>query len=197
MQVLPTSVRRVACALLAVAFLGTTALLAGCGGERNGGPDSAARSEELTPGQFPAKRPTSATPPPPPQLRNPETAVYSYLLWISYAYRILNSEVATPTFSEFEEVRVNSYVQLNKQQGRAIDQRLLDVKVRGNESQGATATLAITETWAYRYIDIQTGEYSGPPYEVSYDSTYTVVNKGEDRWVVDRVVAESTSGEVK
>lgn len=187
---------RAVCALLIMSLAGTALLLGGCSPAKTG-EDTAARSEELTPGEFPEKTPSPATPPPPPQLKNPQTAVYSYLLWISYAYRILNSDVASQTFSPYEEVRVNSYVQLNRQEQRAIDQRLLDVKVRDIQSGENTATVAVTETWKYRYIDIQSGDYSTPAYDVSYDTTYTVVKNADGGWVVDKVTAESRTGEVE
>lgn len=196
MQLQRRSLIRIVCALLIVSFAGTALLLAGCTPAKTG-EDTATRSEELTPGEFPEKTPAPPMQPPPPQLRDPQTAVYSYLLWISYAYRILNSDVASPTFSPYEEVRVNSYVQLNLQEQRAIDQRLLDVQVRDIQSGDSTATVAVTETWKYRYIDTKTGDYSTPAYDVSYDTTYTVVKNADGGWVVDKVAADSRSGEVK
>lgn len=147
------------------------------------------------------KKPAPAVPPPPPMTnRGPEQAVYSYLLWISFAYRILNSAVASPTYSIWEEVRVDSYVQYNKQQGRAIDQRLLLLKLKRKPviSNDTTATVAAVERWKYRYISLETKEYSSPWYDVTYDTTYTVV-RDKDRggaWVVDKVEAKAR-GEVK
>lgn len=186
---------RVLCGALIVVVLG--GLMTGCSGSRGAGGDDAARSEELTPGEFPERKPTSPTPPPPPQLKRPETAVYSYLVWISYAYRVLDSDVASHTFSPYEEVRVNSYVQLNKQEARALDQRLVDFRIRGTQTKGETATVGVIETWKYRYIDLKSGEYGSPIYDVSYDTTYTVVRQAPDRWVVDRVEAAPKTGEVK
>lgn len=187
--------RRLVCALLALACLGAAGLLAGCGG--TGGSDSAQRSEELTPGEFPDERPPAPVQPPPPQLRKPETAVYSYLLWISYAYRVADSQVARQAFSDSEEVRVNSYVELNRQKGRAIDQRLIGFEVRSVESEGDTATVSASETWRYRYIDIESGAYQGGANDATFESVYTVVRKAEHRWLVDKVEVRPTSGTVK
>lgn len=181
-------------ALLATVLIGAT-LLAGCGGASSTATTSPA-SAETTPGQFPATRPNPAQAPPPPMLREPRSAVYSYQLWISYAYRILNSDVASRTFSPYEEVRVNSYVELNRQEGRAIDQRLLKADVRSERSQGSTATVALREFWVYRYIDTKTGAYKTPVYNATYDTTYTVVKQKGD-WVVESVQAQPVGGPVK
>lgn len=165
-------------------------LVVGCESrEPNPSPDTAARSEELTPGEFPDKKPPAPVEPPPPMLRNPDTAVYSYLLWITFAYRVLNSDVATMAFDEWEEVRVNSYVEYNRQEGRAIDQRLLKFEPKTIETKGDTATVAAREEWVYRYISTSDGTYSSPAHAATYDTTYTVVNKENKGWLVHEVQA--------
>lgn len=175
---------------IAIAMVLISALLTGCGsGAANGG-GSAKRSEDMTAGEFPESIPPSVTVPPPPMLDSPRAAVLSYLLWISYAYRVLNSEVASATFSVNEEVGVNSYVQKNKEEGTALDQRLVDLKINKMQSAGATATLEAREVWRYRYIDRATGRYSSEPLDAVYDTVYTVVkNKETGSWQVDDVKA--------
>lgn len=182
--------------LLSVVLLGALTLT-GCatGGAPSG--DSAPRSQELTPGQFPSAAPPAAQAPPPPMLKSPQQSVYSYLLWISYAYRILNSDVATMAFSPYEEVRVNSYVELNRQEGRAIDQRLVSFDVKSEQSKGSTATVVGRETWRYRYIDIKTRKYKGPAYDATYDTTYTVVKYPDKGWLVDKVQATAVGAQPK
>ena len=180
----------------AIAMAGVLGLLAAgvlaCGGCRGTGVVSGSReasaSQEMTVGQFPESEPTPGKPPPPPMLTKPESSVYSYLLWISYAYRVLNSDVAVAAFSPYEEVRVSSYVEYNREQGRAIDQRLVGQIVRSVSSEGATSTVATVDAWKYRYIDIKTGKYSSPIHDASYDSTYTLV-KSDKGWLVDSVKA--------
>lgn len=134
-------------------------------------------------------------------LKDPKKSVYSYLLWISYAYRILDSNVATHTFSEWEEVRVNSYVEFNRQQGRAIDQRLVDFRVESVDpvdwTDETTVTVTARETWRYRYIDTKSVKYNTPAYSETYDTVYTVVNVPEKGWLVDKVKASSLSGQPK
>jgi len=190
------SPRLIALTLVSVLLVGVVGL-AGCSNNNGaGGPNGSGASVETTQGQFPADRPNPAKVPPPPMLRTPETAVYSYLLWISYAYRILDSNVATLTFSPYEEVRVDSYVQLNRQEGRAIDQRLLALKIKSVASTGTTATVAARESWVYRYIDMATVKYKSATLKASYDSTYTVV-KGKTGWIVDSVKAKPVGGSPK
>lgn len=140
--------------------------------------------------------PPPAVQPPPPMTREPKASVYSYLLWISYAYRIADSDVATAAFDPWEEVRVNSYVQYNKQEGRALDQKLVTFKDKPAITKGATATVSVEEGWSYRYIDMKTGRYKSPEYKATYDSTYTVVRQKDGRWLVHRVEAKPR-GEVK
>ncbi len=186
-----TFVTKAGIALALCAVLAAPLLLVGCSGGEAGPQADRPRSSELTPGEFPDDVPPVAEAPPPPMLRDPETAVYSYLRWITYAYRVLNSDVATHAFSVYEEVRVNSYVELNRQEGRAIDQRLLDFQVKDVQTVGETATVAVDETWTYRYIDIKTVKYSSPIHTVTYDTTYTVVNTEGKGWLVDKVEASA------
>lgn len=183
-------------ALVLIALLVVGLAVGGCTAKKPR-EDTAQRSEELTPGEFPETNPPAAKTPPPPMLRNPKTSVYSYLLWISYAYRILNSDVATMAFSPYEEVRVNSYVELNRQEGKAIDQRLIDFTVKNVRTKGDTSTVGVRESWRYRYIDIKSGKYNSPPYEVTYDTTYTVVNYDDKGWLVDKVQAAPEGGQPK
>jgi len=182
------TVSRMTLALLTAALLGVLAV-SGCSSGSEVGSDATPGSAEATPGAFPKDKPSAPEVPPPPMLRKPEQSVYSYLTWISYAYRILDSDVASMAFSPFEEVRVNSYVELNRQQKRAIDQRLVGFEVKSAESKGSTATVAARETWRYRYIDISTGKYNGAVNEVTYDTTYTVVSYPDKGWLVDSVKA--------
>jgi hypothetical protein len=189
-----TSPRAFAAFALAAILLGIV-LSAGCSSgdaTRTG----TAGSAETTAGTFPATTPNPGQQPPPPALADPRTAVYSYQLWISYAYRVLNSDVASRTFSPEEEVRVNSYVMYNFQEGRAIDQRLLVANVKAWESQGSTATVSMHEEWVYRYISTATGKYTSPVQNASYETTYTLVRQNDD-WVVHSVQAAPTSGPVK
>lgn len=120
-------------------------------------------------------------------LTTPESAVRSYLDWTSYAYRIATSDVATPTMSAKQAVRVDSYTQLNLQKSRLIDQALKSITF-GTPSVGSTSTLLPAhEDWTYRYVSIQTvGKTIAGPYSISYDTIYTLVKSGSG-WVVDSI----------
>lgn len=130
-------------------------------------------------------------------LSDPESAVRSYLDWTSYAYRIAESAAATPTMSAEQEVRVDSYVQLNLQKSRLLDQKL-QVIVFGKPSVGSTSTLLpAKENWAYRYVSIaEVGKTVAGPYTADYETTYTVVKNSKGDWVVDTVAVKAI-GEVK
>lgn len=121
-------------------------------------------------------------------LTTPESAVRSYLDWASYAYRVAQSSVATPTMSAAQEVRVDSYNQLNLQKSQVIDQTLQSIVFGTASVQGAHTLLPAREKWTYRYVSIKTvGETLAGPYFASYDTTYTVVQSKKGVWVVDAV----------
>lgn len=137
-----------------------------------------------------------ASKPKPPVLTTPESAVRSYLDWVSYAYRIGTSEVATPTMTPLEGVRIDSYTQYNLQKLQLLDQTLKSITFGKANIEGSRAIVPATEKWDYRYVSIKTaGKTVGGPYSASYDTTYTLVRSGQS-WVVDSVDA-AASGKVK
>jgi hypothetical protein len=125
-------------------------------------------------------------------LSSPVSAVKSYLAWVTYADRIGQSTVASPTMSANEEVRVDSYIQFYLEKSRLIDQRLASITF-GHASTGATSTLVPTnESWTYSYLSVAEGNaVVGGPYAASYDATYTVVERPDGSWVVDLVTAKA------
>jgi hypothetical protein len=147
---------------------------------------------------------TTATPatgsaPAPAQadLSTPVAAVRSYLDWVSYAYRVGDSDVASETMTAEELVRVDAYIQYNRQQGRLLDQKLVAFAPGHASVEGTRVVLPAREAWRYSYPP--TAESTGsvtPTYTASYDATYTVVSKGPKRWVVASVEARP-HGEVK
>jgi hypothetical protein len=130
-------------------------------------------------------------------LTSPKSAVTSYLDWTSYAYRTGQSVVATKTMSADEEVRVDSYIQLNIQKSRLIDQKLTSITF-GKPSAGTTNTvLPAKEHWTYSYLSIAEGnKVLGGPYTVIYNTKYTVIKNKTGDWVVDSVKA-TAEGTVK
>ena len=130
-------------------------------------------------------------------LTTPESAVRSYLDWVSYANRNGQSSLATATMTPSEGVHVDSYIQYNLQKSRLIDQTLTSITF-GTPTVGSTSTLVPTkEKWTYRYVSIAVGnKLVGGPYTVDYDVTYTVVKSSNGDWLVDSVDAKA-SGTVK
>jgi len=129
--------------------------------------------------------------PQPAVLSTPESAARSYLDWISYAYRIGDSRVATATMTPAEGVRVDAYIQLNLEKTQFIDQTLLSATFGKASIEGTHATLPAKENWTYRYVSSKSaGATVTGPFSVSYDVTYTVVKSGAG-WVVDSTDAKS------
>jgi hypothetical protein len=185
-----------ACCCLACAAL---LVLTGC----SGGADSATSgpvSEEATlvagvgmggpPVDINVSQAVLGAKPKPANQTTPESAVRSYLDWVSYAYRIGISAVSTPTMTVPEGVRVDAYAQVNLQKGRLIDQTLSSITF-GKPSAGATSTLVpAKEQWAYSYLSIDVGnKVLDGPYTVGYDTIYTVVKDSKGVWRVDSVKA--------
>lgn len=135
-------------------------------------------------------RPAEPVVPAPPVLTDPISAVRSYTRWISYAYRVANSDVATHAFSLYEEVRVNSYIQYNLLEKRALEQTLVAGEYRVVSAGETTATVAGVEHWRYRYITPDGRRYLSPEYTATYDITYTVIYEPPKGWVVDRALAK-------
>jgi len=129
--------------------------------------------------------------PKPWDLRTPQSAVRSYLDWTAYAYRVAQSDVATPVMSAAEEVRVDSYNQLNLEKSRVMDETLVSLKFGAPSTEGTRVVLPAHEVWTYRYVSIaQVGRTVGGPYPATFDSVYTLVKTGKG-WVVDSVKAKA------
>ena len=204
LRVLPRTARVVTSIALLCGALATLQLTVGCtdgsAGKSVGSAETSAVVGHNMAG--PAQRvviskQAVANQPMPWNLRTPESAVRSYLDWTSYAYRIAESSAATPTMSDRQEVRVDSYVQLNLEKSQILDQQLESITF-GQPSVGTTSTLLpATEHWSYRYVSInEVGKTLRGPYTADYATTYTVVKNKKGDWAVDNVNVRAI-GEVK
>lgn len=136
--------------------------------------------------------------PAPWDLGTPESAVRSYLDWVSYGYRVAESDVASLTQSPHQLVRTDAYVQANLQEERLLDQTLTSITFGEASVDGDKATLPAMEEWSYRYVSIvEAGKTIDGPHTAKYETTYTLV-KNEDGtgWVVDAIDVKAL-GEVK
>ncbi len=140
-----------------------------------------------------ADKPAPAKAPKPADLTTPEKAVTSYLAFVTYAYRLGNSDVASQTMGPEELVRVDSYIQLDRERGRKIDQHLDSIKFGSPVAQGpSTKLVPAQEAWTYRYIDNVSGTFSGAAKKASFTATYTV-EQGPKGWLVTSVEATSST----
>lgn len=122
-----------------------------------------------------------------PVLDTPESAVRSYLDWISYGYRTAQPAFAEPTMSEYEVVRIDAYNEYNIQKDRLIDQSLISLTFSDEDIQGSTATIATSERWAYRYVSTtEPGKTIDGPHEAEFENVYSLILT-DAGWVVDRV----------
>jgi len=129
-------------------------------------------------------------------LSTPRAAVDSYLAWVSFSYRMANSDIPTATATPDEGVRINSYIELNREKGRGIEQQLTSFDVRSRSTEATHAVLAASEKWDYRYFSLSTLRYTDEPLKASYETTYTLLQQDDGRWLVDGVQADPV-GSVK
>jgi len=138
-----------------------------------------------------------AAKPAPWVLTSPESAVRSYLDWISYAYRITESSVATPTMTAEQEVHVDSYIQANLQKSQILDQKLASITFGKPSVTSTSTTLPATEHWSYRYVSIsEVGKTVAGPYTADYQMTYVLTKNKAGEWLVDTVDVKAL-GDVK
>ena len=134
--------------------------------------------------------------PAPWDLGTPESAVRSYLDWVTYAYRVAESDVASLTQSPYQMVRIDAYIQANLQEERLLDQTLVSLTLGEPVIDGDKATVTAKEEWTYRYVSIvEAGATLEGPYPATYETTYMLV-KSEQGWVVDDIEVKAI-GDVK
>jgi hypothetical protein len=174
-------VKRIAPAafLLAVA-LGTAGLLVGCAKSASTSADGVGTPL------------TEAVVPAPPDLSAPIPAVRSYLAWTGLSYRMANSDISSATMGPYEGVRVDSYIQLNREKNQGMEQDLTSfMPVEASRTETA-ALVAASEAWRYRYFSLDKRRYTTPWYTASYETTYTVVAT-QGVWLVESVEATALS----
>lgn len=144
-------------------------------------------SDSKTGDQIGQEQPPKLPPPDNTDLSTPEAAVRTYLDWISYAYRIVNSQVAFDYMTSWEFVRVDAYIEKNRQENKAIDQQIVKFSINEVSGSESTKTVETSEEWKYRYFR-PGGTYISEELTATYAVRYTVV-RAEDRdaWLVDKV----------
>ena len=126
--------------------------------------------------------------PAPWDLSTPESSVRSYLDWVSFSYRMANSEIPTATMTPGELVRVDSYIQLNRIENKGLEQSLDSIEFTSASGEATTTVLTARESWTYRYFSLETLAYLTDLTRESYETTYTLV-KDAPGWLVDTVEA--------
>lgn len=184
---------------LGAIMLAVALVVSGCTGT-GGGDALGDGSSETTPGvsygmagapkDVVVSREAIESTPTAPALGTPESAVRSYLDWISYGYRTAQPSFSKPTMSEAEMVRVDAYNEYNVQKDRLINQVLDSITFGEATITGGSATISTDEEWTYWYVSIiEPGRILEGPMKAEYSAVYTLL-KTDAGWVVDSVDAE-------
>lgn len=149
----------------------------------------------LAPGCAPQPKGEPLAPPVRPvaeDFSSPQAGVRTYLDWTNLAYRMANSQLSTQVAGPNERVRVDAYIQLNRDKNQGIEQHLENLTVRSESVEGTRAVVALAEQWRYRYFTLDTQVYKGSWLQASYETTYTL-EKESRGWVVQKVDAKPLS----
>ena len=139
------------------------------------------------------ERPAAAQAPKAADLSTPQNAVQSYLDWVTYAYRLARSDVASKAMGPAELARVDSYIELDRQRSRTVDQHLDSIRFGTPVTSGPSKQLLpARESWTYRYVDTLSGTFRGAAKKASFTATYTV-EQSPSGWLVTSVEATSTT----
>lgn len=136
--------------------------------------------------------PSAAIVPRAVDLSTPDKAMKSYTDWVSFAYRMANSDIASVALTPYEGVRVDSYIELNREKNQGIEQQLVRFQKRHESREGTQTLISGREEWRYRYFSLDKLKWVSPVYNASYDATYTIV-KDPKGWLVDKVEATPLS----
>lgn len=126
--------------------------------------------------------------PAPWDLTTPESAVRSYLDWVSFSYRMIDPEIPMATMTPGEGLRVDGYIQRNWMNGKGLEQSLESIEFTPISEESTSAVVAAHEEWTYRYFTVGTLEYVSEVTRESYETTYTLV-RDPSGWLVDSVEA--------
>jgi len=129
-------------------------------------------------------------------LSSPEQAVRTYLSWLTYSYRNMDSEIATPTMTPDLAQRVGYYITMNAATEKALNQRLDSFEIIDIEVADTVARVTTEEGWTFNYMSLQTGQFDEPVI-ARYRVVYTVLFI-EAEWRVqaaDATVLETTAVE--
>lgn len=164
--------------IVVVAVLATS--ISGCARARHA-PSTPETPTEATSGALPPIQAVERIP-----SSTPKQAVTAYLSAIPEAYFSLEVTAVAPFVTERQEVREDSYIELNRQEGKALEMTLLSYRVLEApepSDDGTSAVVRTDETWRWRYWDVQTRKPSTGWATTTYRMEYSVERHGSG-WLV-------------
>lgn len=173
--------------LLCAACCAVLILAAGCARAKNIPPTQTV--EPAMPiGEGPVQRVPSST---------PKQAVTAYLAAASGAYFSLEASIIAPYVTEEQEVREDAYIQLNRQEGRALEMEMTAFTVLMADEPSVDATSAVVrtkESWRWRYWSLADRAPSTQWADTVYEVEYGLERSGNG-WLVARTKVLSQSGD--
>jgi hypothetical protein len=127
----------------------------------------------------------------------PKQAVAAYLSAAADAYFSLETSIVAPYVTEEQEVREDAYIELNRQEGRALEMDMTAFVVLAADAPSVDATSAVVrtnETWRWRHWSLAERAPSTQWANTVYEVEYGLARSGSG-WLVARTKVLSQSGD--
>jgi hypothetical protein len=127
----------------------------------------------------------------------PKQAVTAYLAAVPEAYFSLETSIVAPYVTDEQEVREDAYIELNRQEGRALEMQMTAFAVLAADEPSEAATSAVVrtnETWRWRYWSLAKRAPSTQWANTVYQVEYGLARSGTG-WLVARTKVLSQSGD--
>lgn len=176
--------------IIVVAIFAAT--VSGCARARHA-PTTPEQPDDATSGTLPPIQAVERIP-----SSTPKQAVTAYLSAVPEAYFSLEVTVVAPFVTERQEVREDAYIELNRQQGKALEMTLVSFLVvdepAAPSADETSSVVRTEEQWRWRYWDIRTRRPSTEWAKTAYRMEYTVERRGAG-WLVANTKVLEQSGD--
>ncbi len=121
-----------------------------------------------------------------------QKAVQQYNQSLTAVLRTGSVELLNSTATENEVRRMELFLNYLNEKRQVLLATLENIRFKSVGSPASDKVYVKTdEIWRYEYLKAGTSERVEGPYQIKYDTTYTLI-KSKDKWVVDEVYFQET-----